>query len=117
ERQDQAPGTSQAPPPRPREDHRDRRAAAHLRLSLQPRDRRAARRRHRRPHAGRRRVDGGAAARQGAAGAGLGRRQAAGRARAGRGRVRRGVRSRRIPVPRPCQGLRRGRPRRRTHRM
>ena len=43
---------AQAPPPRPREGRRHRRAPAHLGVPLQPRHLRPARRRRRRPHAG-----------------------------------------------------------------
>ena len=61
-RHPQAP--AQAPPPRPREGARHGRAAADLRVPLQPRHLRPAHRRRRRPHAGRRQLDRGRPARR-----------------------------------------------------
>ena len=58
------PAAPQAPPPRPRQGARHGRAAAHLRVPLQPRHLRPAHRRRRRPHAGRRQLDGGRPARR-----------------------------------------------------
>ena len=101
----------QAPPPRAREGARLRRAPAHLGVPLQPRHLRPAHRRRRRRHARLGPVDRGVAALAQADGAGERGGQAARRARQGRRHRHRRVRSRRLPVSRPCEGPGRGRPR------
>ena len=101
----------QAPPPRPREGRRHRRASAHLGVPLQPRHLRPAHRR-RSPAARSPRSSGPrptsraqAGSRPRKAGELLAERAKAAGIETGR------VRPRRLPVPRPRQGLRRRRPR------
>src|SRR5262249_26376069 len=109
-----APGARAPPSPDPRQDRRYRRAAAPRGLPLQQGHLRPARRRRGRPHARSRelaRVEGlqGQQERPGGRG-----RQGARRSREERRRREVRLRPRRLPLPRTCEGARRGRTRGRT---